>query len=164
MEIRPVRPEEYAAVGELTLAAYDDGGFVSRTDSYASHLTDVEDRATKAVTWVAVDGAEVLGAVTYCPTSSPYREVSVDDSEAEFRMLAVAPGARGRGIGEALVRHCLDTAAAEGRRRVVLCSMAEMRAAHRIYQRLGFTRLPDRDWSPHDTDRDVQLLGFVKEL
>jgi ribosomal protein S18 acetylase RimI-like enzyme len=164
VEIREVRPEEYAAVAALTVAAYDDGGFVPRTDRYAERLADVAHRASQAVTWVAVDGDAVLGAVTYCPLGSPYREIAVDDTEAEFRMLAVDPAARGRGVGEALVRRCIDQARADGHRRVVLSSMSSMQAAGRLYERLGFAPLPERDWAPHDTDGDVALLARVKEL
>ena len=32
---------------------------------------------------------------------------------------------------------------------VVLCSLPEMSAAHRLYARHGFTRLPERDWDVH---------------
>jgi hypothetical protein len=33
-----------------------------------------------------------------------------------------------------------------------------MRAAHRIYERLGFRRVPGRDWSPAP---GIDLLTFV---
>jgi hypothetical protein len=36
-----------------------------------------------------------------------------------------------------------------------------MRAAHRIYERLGFRRAPDRDWSPVP---GVDLIAFVVSL
>ncbi|MBK1789509.1 GNAT family N-acetyltransferase, partial [Prauserella sp. ASG 168] len=32
--------------------------------------------------------------------------------------------------------------------RVVLCSLDTMRTAHRLYERLGFRRLPERDCEP----------------
>jgi hypothetical protein len=44
---------------------------------------------------------------------------------------------------------------------MVLSSLAGMTAAHRLYGRLGYTRLPGRDWSPMP---DVHLIAFVKEL
>ena len=61
----------------------------------------------------------VLGCVTICPPGSPWREISRDD-EGEFRMLAVAPAVRGRGVGEALVRMCVDRFRSEGCRGVVV--------------------------------------------
>jgi ribosomal protein S18 acetylase RimI-like enzyme len=167
VEIRAVRPEEYDAVAALTVSAYDGDGLVRRTAPYAERLADVAHRASAAVTWVAVDdeaGDRVLGAVTYCPLGSPYREIALDDSEGEFRMLAVDPAARGRGVGAALVRRCLEQAAADGMQRVVLSSMSRMETAGRLYRRLGFVPLPDRDWAPHDTDADVTLLAYVREL
>ena len=36
-----------------------------------------------------------------------------------------------------------------------------MTAAHRIYERHGFERVPDRDWSPVP---GVHLIAFRKEL
>ncbi|KJY47361.1 acetyltransferase, partial [Streptomyces sp. NRRL S-444] len=69
--------------------------------------------------------------------------------EAEFRMLAVAREGRGRGAGEALVRACMERARAiEGVRRLVLSTTQDMVGAHRIYERLGFVRTPERDWEP----------------
>jgi hypothetical protein len=36
-----------------------------------------------------------------------------------------------------------------------------MRSAHRLYERLGFTRLPERDWSPMP---GTDLLVYTREL
>src|SRR4051812_9730000 len=108
MHLRRARPEDYDAIGAVTLAAYrsqlDDS-----SSSYAQHLGNAEARDLQAELWVAVgpDDREVLGTVTVCREGSQWREVARAD-EGEFRMLAVAPEAQGRGVGEALVRHVLD--------------------------------------------------------
>ena len=102
----------------------------------------------------------MLGAVTLCPVSSPWREIGADD-EAEFRMLAVAPSAQRRGVGSALLDLVVRRAREDGARGIVLSSLAEMSAAHRIYERQGFERVPDRDWSPAP---GVYLIAFRKEL
>ena len=73
----------------------------------------------------------------------------------------VAPGAQRRGVGSALMDLVLRRAYEDGARGIVLSSLAEMSAAHRIYQRKGFERVPDRDWSPVP---DVHLIAFRKEL
>ena len=44
---------------------------------------------------------------------------------------------------------------------MVLSSLAEMTAAHRIYERSGYARTPERDWSPAP---GVHLLAFEKQL
>lgn len=142
-----VRPADFGAVSEVTVSAYVGDGFIAPGSGYVTDLSDTATRAAGAEIWVAVDGDEVLGAVTWCPRGSSWREIARAD-EGEFRMLAVAPSARGRGAGEALVRHCVDLARAAGFSGMVLGTMAQMTAAHRIYLRLGFERAPEQDWSP----------------
>ncbi len=160
MHVRRARRGDYAAIGEVTVAAYAE--FTQgRADPYVAKLADAETRDLEAELWVAVDpDDEVLGTVTVSPQGSPWREIAVED-EGEFRMLAVAPSARGRGIGLALAQHCVDRFREEGSPAVVLSSLVEMTAAHRLYERLGFARLPERDWSPLP---GVDLIAFRKEL
>jgi ribosomal protein S18 acetylase RimI-like enzyme len=81
--------------------------------------------------------------------------------EAEIRALAVAPGIQHGGVGTGLLLTALNWAELAGARRVVLSTLPEMRAAHRLYERNGFRRLPDRDWSPRP---GVQLLAYILEL
>lgn len=132
---------------------------------YAAHLRNAAARDLEAELWVAVTADEahsedLLGTVTVCPDGSPWREIARGD-EYEFRMLAVAPTAQGRGVGEALVRHVLDRAREAGSSRVVLSTLAEMSAAHRLYERLGFRRAPERDWSPRE---GIDLVAYLLDL
>jgi ribosomal protein S18 acetylase RimI-like enzyme len=161
VHLRRARPDDLAAVGEATVAAY--APFVEgRNDPYLDKLRDAAARDREAELWVAVaaDDRTVLGSVTLCPGGSPWREVARGD-EGEFRMLAVDPAAQGQGVGLALVRHCLDRFREQGAPAVVLSSLVEMSAAHRLYARLGFERLPERDWSPLP---GVDLICFRTEL
>jgi ribosomal protein S18 acetylase RimI-like enzyme len=82
--------------------------------------------------------------------------------EASFRMLAVAPSARGRGVGEALVRHCIDEATSAGRTALFIHSGSWMHGAHRLYDRLGFERQAERDWLIDDPP--LHLFGFWRAL
>lgn len=157
-DIRLAVPDEYDAVGELTVDAYTHDDFVR--GEYAMTLRAAADRAAKAELWVAADSSGLLGTVTYCPVGSVYREIGQDD-EGEFRMLGVAGRARGLGIGTALTRHCIDRSREHGLSRIVMSSAQYMTAAHRIYERLGFVRLPERDWSPIP---GLELYAFSLEL
>jgi ribosomal protein S18 acetylase RimI-like enzyme len=158
MEIRRARDEELPAVGELLVEVYVGGGFIAATDGYVSELADVRARAAGADVLVAVDEDKLVGSVTWCADGSAYREIGRPD-EGEFRTLVVSPAARGRGIGEALVRHCLELSYAAGHRGMVLSTLPSMVDAHRLYERLGFTRDPERDWNPHPAER---LWAFAK--
>ncbi|MBM7168832.1 GNAT family N-acetyltransferase [Streptomyces sp. G44] len=169
--IRHARPEEYEALGALTAQAYLDGGHLDfgAEDPYLEVLRDVAARAAAAEVLVAEVAAEAeadgkvrnaLGCVTYVPSGGPMADIA-RDGEAEIRMLAVSPGARGRGAGEALVRECVRRAREAGRTGLVLSTQTSMRAAHRLYERLGFVRTPERDWRPIDT---VPLLTYALRL
>src|SRR4051812_32842939 len=108
MDIRPVRDDELARLGAITLAAYTElPGYVSEPE-YEAELADVALRARQAVVLVAVDGDDVLGGVTFVPDSdNPMAEHGVDGA-ASIRMLAVDGAAQGRGVGRALVQVCID--------------------------------------------------------
>ena len=158
VDIRLALPAEYDAVGELTAQAYTQDGFV-RGD-YARTLHAAADRAAKAELWVAADAGGLLGTVTYCQAGSVYREIGLDD-EGEFRMLGVVGRARGLGIGTALTERCIERTRELGLGRLVLSSADYMTTAHRIYERLGFVRLPSRDWSPI---AGVDVYAFALDL
>ena len=149
LTIREARPTELDAAGEVVARAYETlpgPGY----PEYIASIRDARGRALDCTILVAVDAAtgELLGSVSYVPDArNPYAEVE-RDGEAGFRMLGVAPEARGRGVGEALVRACISRALAAGRSGIAISSSTRMDAAHRLYERLGFRRAPDRDLQP----------------
>ncbi|WP_254715110.1 GNAT family N-acetyltransferase [Actinomadura sp. NAK00032] len=158
--VRPARPEEYGLVGELTVEVYVHGGLVSPESSYVRTLRDAGDRAAKSELLVAEVGGEIAGAVAYCPPGSPYAELA-GPGEAEFRMLAVREAARRTGVGRALVRACVERAREAGLTGLRLSTQRNMAAAQRMYERMGFVRSPERDWSPVP---GVDLLTYALPL
>lgn len=155
VEIREIRPEEADALGELTVRVYE--SIDATDDEYTPQLRDVAGRMETCDVLVAVEDGAVVGGVAYVPGPGPWSDRAEPD-EAEFRMLVVDPAHQGKGIGDALVRACIERATAAGKARLVLLSEDHMTTAHRIYRRLGFERVPERDWlySP-----EVQLRCFV---
>ena len=163
--VRRATPAEYAAVGELTARAYLDDGLVPDGSDYDETLRQAADRAAHSELLVAVDAPDgdpgrLLGTVSYVRAGSLYAEVS-REGEAEFRMLAVDRTARGRGVGRALARACIDRARAEGVSAVVISTATTMAPAHALYDSLGFVRLPERDWRPIPS---VLLLAYRLDL
>jgi ribosomal protein S18 acetylase RimI-like enzyme len=158
--VREARENELDEIGAVTAAAYD--GLVP--PDYLDVLRDARARWEYPATalLVALDGGTdgILGAVAYVTSGSPLQELAAGD-EAEFRMLGVLESARGRGIGEALVLACVARARAEGRPRLVLSTGDDLKAAHRLYERLGFGRATHRDWSPVPS---VDLLAYSLDL
>lgn len=153
--VRPVSPQEHDVVARLLVAAYAPSGMPPDAP-YWEALRDTAARTRDAEVWVADLHGGVVGTVTWAGRGSSQREIARDD-EAEFRMLAVDPATQGRGVGRALVEAVLDRAGQDGYAAVVLCSATWMGAAHGLYARLGFRRIPERDWTPAP---GVELLAY----
>ena len=150
--VRPALPEEYAAVGELTAAAYVADGLAG--PAYAELLRDAAGRAADGELLVATGSgkgtahrAVLLGTVALFPAGAEHAQLA-GPGEMEIRMLAVDPAARGQGAGAALAAACVQRALGTGASGIRLSTDRRMTTAHRIYGRLGFRRTPDRDWSP----------------
>ena len=159
--VEDARPDQYDAVAALVEDVYVGGGFTRPDSPYRETLRDVAGRATLTRVLVAVDGTgRVVGTVTYAEHGAPDAHVA-GPGEAEMRMLAVAPAARHHGAGTALVDACIDLARAAGARRIRLSTEPDMTDAHRLYERRGFVRTPERDWSPWPGG---SLLAYVLEL
>jgi ribosomal protein S18 acetylase RimI-like enzyme len=159
--VRPVLPAEFAALGELTVAAYRAVPGGSTSAGYEETLRDVAARAREAEVLVAVDAdGTLVGGITYVPGLGAYAEFTGDD-EAGIRMLAVAPAAQGRGVGRRLMADCIERAAAAGKARIVLHTTASMTAAQGLYASLGFERTPGRDLVPSPR---THLLAYVLAL
>lgn len=160
--VRRAVPADYEAIGELTVSAYVADGYLDDPDGheYKVILRDTAGRAGDAELLVAVDGTgAVLGSVAIVLAGSRLAEVS-REGELEFRMLAVSPDARGRGVGEVLTRAVIERAKEIGVSRIVLSSLIQMYPAHRLYTRLGFQRLPERDWGK----THVSMMAFEMPL
>jgi GNAT superfamily N-acetyltransferase len=156
MRIRDARPHELAEIGELRIDAYDSGGFLPAGSGYAPTLRALGADGRGQVL-VAEDADGTLIGTIMLQLWPQAAEIVRGSDEAEVRALAVRPAARGGGVGKALVAAVIDRAARHGVRHLVLCSQPEMAAAHRVYEDAGFTRLPDRDWSPVP---QVRLLAY----
>lgn len=147
--VREARPAELAEVGDLRVAAYRAGRFLSPESRYEPTLRALGG-AGEGTVLVAVPRGEdtrILGTVMLQPRPHAGQVVTAPD-EAEIRALAVAPDGQGQGTGSALLRSVIGHAEGQGIRHLVLVTQPEMRAAHHLYEREGFRRLPERDWSP----------------
>jgi GNAT superfamily N-acetyltransferase len=79
----------------------------------------------------------------------------------EVRLLAVAPAARGRGVGAALMRECVRRVHRAGGRVLSLHTTDLMKTALRMYERMGFVRAPEIDFQPVP---GTTVMGFRLDL
>ena len=79
----------------------------------------------------------------------------------EVRLLAVAPAARGRGVGAALMQECVRRVHRAGGRVLSLHTTDLMKTALRMYERMGFVRAPEIDFQPVP---GTTVMGFRLDL
>jgi ribosomal protein S18 acetylase RimI-like enzyme len=145
IQTRPARPDEYEEAGRVTALAYHEFADSDSWDRYLATIADVEGRADIGLVLVAIEGGRVLGSATLeLGERIEQDEPPLPPGEAHIRMLGVDPGERGRGVARALMRECFDRARDAGRTRMTLHTTQRMRAAQKMYEALGFERLPDR--------------------
>jgi ribosomal protein S18 acetylase RimI-like enzyme len=158
LSVRRAHAPDYDAIADLTARVYLTEGFGS-TD-YEPALRNVAERNASAEVLVALREERVVGAVAVATRGGRWAEQGTE-GEAVIRMLVVDPTARGAGVGAALVQACVVRAREDGCHLVRLSTMPEMTAAHRLYERLGFLRSPEDDWTPVP---GVELLGYLLPL
>lgn len=86
------------------------------------------------------DGGDPIGTLTLVVFRIP------TGVRAWIEDVVVDEAARGRGVGEALIRRALEISARAGARTVDLTSRPSRDAANRLYQRLGFQRRETNVW------------------
>lgn len=150
--IRDARDDERAAIRSLTEAAYEEHGAVMTPSSWAglSHAIDSALDTTEPVERIVAEqnGALVGSVMLYDPAANAYGEPSASADWPELRLLAVDAAARGHGVGTALVHECVRRAKAAGATALGLHSSDSLRAAIRMYERMGFARVPQYDFQP----------------
>jgi putative acetyltransferase len=133
IEIRPVRPADVPALQRIIATE-------------GIELPEPADRAlysnyqrSRALYIVAVGAGEVLGGAGVAPFSG------ADALTCELQRLVVIPGARRRGIGEALLRHSLAAAKQFLYVRCYFETGVRGKVARRFYARHGFQELASQD-------------------
>jgi ribosomal protein S18 acetylase RimI-like enzyme len=155
--IRDAVEADAAAVTALWTAAYADAGPEGRREPYA--LQEYFAVAASATVSVAEDDGGLVAVVALFPPGAPGRSVA-GPGEAELARLAVAEQGRRRGTGRKLVERCAAEARAAGAEAIALWSRPYQTDAHRLYQALGYLRVPERDGEDRDGRRWVLRLDL----
>jgi GNAT superfamily N-acetyltransferase len=155
--VRDARMDEREAIRALTTRAYGEYATIMTPAAWAGLDASVHaalDTGLPAHRLVAERGGRIVGSVMlFPPASDAYAGLTGASAIPELRLLAVAPEGRGHGVGEALVAACIRRARDEGAPAIALHTSASMRAAVRLYERLGFVRAPELDFQPAGAER-----------
>ena len=156
ISLREARAAELDAVGAIMAAAYAEFMPPTRPPElrgYEDEIRDVRRRIDTSTLIIASFDGRIVGAVTYYPDSTKEANTPWPASWAVFRLLAVLPEARGRGVGRLLTEECIRRARAARREAVGLHTTHLMNVARAMYERMGFVRVPELDFFPMPTLR-----------
>ncbi len=145
--VRPIRESDYAEVARITADAYMGAGYFESIDyPYMQKILRVGERAAVAEMIVAERDGAVVGSATLAVHGDEWADIALP-GELEFRLLVVDPAVQRSGAGLAMVEAILERArATEGVRAVSLTTGDDWHNAHALYQKMGFSRVPERDW------------------
>ncbi|KGF68169.1 acetyltransferase [Hoeflea sp. BAL378] len=140
IEIRPARRGDVAAIAAMfaqdKLGGHGDSADPADLPLYLAAFERIAASPNDTL-YVAVLDGEVVGTFQTTLMTSMTGKGS---SNLTIEAVHTLSDRRGRGIGEAMIRHAIAEAEARGARLVQLMSNAARTDAHRFYERLGFTR------------------------
>lgn len=138
----------------------------SEQPEYYQMLANIGELTKKPETelLVAVSSkGKIGGAVVYFSDMSFYGSGGSATKEANasgFRLLAVEPAARGRGIGKLLTNECIRKAREKEDLQVIIHTTKAMQTAWAMYEKLGFKRSEDLDFM----QGNLPVFGFRLSL
>ena len=165
--IRDARASDRAAIEAVTLSAYEQYGVVMPPAlwvRYRENIVSTLAAAPPGTQIVAEEDGRIVGSVLLYPAGAKLVAPgggSMTLALPEVRLLAVAPSARGQGLGNLLMEECVRRARESGAEALTLHTTDTMQAAMRLYERLGFRRMPDLDFEPAP---GVTVKGFRLDL
>ncbi|MGR4009379.1 GNAT family N-acetyltransferase [Leucobacter sp. 1207-22] len=157
--IRRIAPEEYETVGRLLRDANEQD--YDLPDGYLAQMQRTEERDTTSAVMVAIDqeSGALLGTITL-PFVGERLQSDTADDELDIRLLGVAHAARGKGVARHILNYCADIARERGLRRVVLHTGSHMPGAQRLYERLGYHRIPERDFEIFEQEEQRFVISY----
>ncbi|MDP4170447.1 MAG: GNAT family N-acetyltransferase [Bacillota bacterium] len=152
MRIRNAKDDELTFIREHRVTAYQEHS-KSIPDGHWQALkraiSSDKDMLAGVERIVAELNGEIVGSVALFPANSNAYDGSVEEQGyPEIRMLAVSPNARGMGVASSLVTECIERTKVQGYHSIGLHTGQFMEQAMRLYERLGFERVPELDFEP----------------
>lgn len=167
--IRNANPEEFETIGKLMVAVYSQlDGFPKPDEQPAyynmlAHIGDLTKKPdTELLVAVSADGS-IAGAVVHFNDMQQYGSggsATKEKDAAGFRLLAVDPVARGKGVGKLLTTACIQKARDKKLSQVIIHSTRAMQIAWKMYEGMGFNRSEDLDFM----QGELPVFGFRLRL
>lgn len=163
--IREIRKDEFQTLGRLMVEVYSNlAGFPKPDEQprYYEMLENIghfsERKDAKVLVAISADD-ELVGGIVYFGDMAEYGSGGIATTvknASGIRLLGVSARARGMGVGKALARACIQLARDNGHAHIVLHTTQPMQVAWSLYEKLGFERSKDLDF----TQEGLPVFGF----
>lgn len=153
IHIRAAAPEDAAAISHVLRESFAEYRPSYTPEGFAATVPASEqilERMREGPVWIALRNRTIIGTVS-----------AVTRGEALYvRGMAVLPAARGRRVGQLLLRHVETYALEHGYKRLTLSTTPFLTRAIQLYERFGFRRSGE---GPQDLF-GTPLFTMAKEL
>ena len=162
--VRNAASDEFSEIGQLMVKVYAQlEGFPTQEEQpeYYKMLANVGSFTTKPRTELLVatsSEGKIAGAVVYFADMKYYGSAGTATRErgAGFRLLAVDPEERGKGVGKLLTTECIRKARLSNAGQLIIHTTMAMQNAWKMYEQLGFKRSEDLDFM----QGQLSVFGF----
>jgi GNAT superfamily N-acetyltransferase len=163
--IREATSNEFKEIGKLMVNVYSQlDGFPSKTEqpNYYKMLLNIGNltQKPKVKLLVAISSkGKIGGGVVYFGNMKHYGSGGTATQEKKasgFRLLAVNPTEREKGLGKMLTEACIQLAKNEKQGQVIIHSTKAMQVAWKMYEHMGFKRSKDLDF----IQGELPVYGF----
>lgn len=164
-QIREAAAKEFNEIGKLMVEVYSSlDGFPKphQQPDYYKMLANIGSFTQKPKTKLIIAKAQeesIGGAVIYVGDMKYYGSGGIATNlknAAGFRLLAVSPTHRGKGLGKLLTEKCIQVAKEEKHKELIIHSTKAMKIAWKMYEKLGFKRAPELDFM----QESLPVFGF----
>jgi GNAT superfamily N-acetyltransferase len=149
--LRDARPDELDEISDLLRDSYYQYQPAVPPEVWKPYLDDimnVRSRLPESELIVAEMAGRLVGTVTLYLKPIPSSREAWPEGWAGIRLLAVRPGYRGKGVGRALMEECFHRCRQAKILNIGLHTTEAMDIARRMYERMGFKRIPQFDFHP----------------
>jgi GNAT superfamily N-acetyltransferase len=163
--VREAVPNEFPEIGELMVMVYSQlKGFPTNEEQsdYYKMLANIgsltKNPGTKLLIAVSSNG-KIGGGVVYFGDIKYYGSGGTaikEKNAAGFRLLAVDPDTRGKGLGKLLTEACIQLAKDEKQNQLIIHTTEAMQVAWKMYEKMGFNRSKDLDFM----QEELPVFGF----
>lgn len=137
--IRPIQKEDNAIIASIIRAALEEFGANKPGTVYFDESTDslfeLFQKQQHCAYFIAEEDGLILGGAGY------FHSDGLNDHTCELVKMYLSKSARGKGLGQKMINHCIQEAKKEGFDQMYLETMPELKKAIQVYELFGFDYL-----------------------